>query len=103
MEFFETKGGHEFYFGTMPRIANSLERIAGALETAKAITVKQDSPRYETLCATLTGMADRLEEKGLSVSEQIQMLRDLGVADTVLKLIGYSEEDLQQGGDPDAE
>ena len=32
MEFHETKGGHEFYFGTMPRVAKALEKIAGALE-----------------------------------------------------------------------
>lgn len=31
-QFFETRMGHQFYEGTMPRIANALERIAVALE-----------------------------------------------------------------------
>ena len=32
MEFHETRGGHEFYFGTMPRVAKALEKIAENLE-----------------------------------------------------------------------
>ena len=31
-QFHETKGGHEFYFGTMPAISRSLRSIAGSLE-----------------------------------------------------------------------
>lgn len=31
-EFFQTRMGHTFYEGTMPRIAKALERIADALE-----------------------------------------------------------------------
>lgn len=38
MEFFETRGGHEFYYGTMPKIAKALEESAKALtENTKAI------------------------------------------------------------------
>ncbi len=34
MDFYQTKGGQQFYYGTMPRIAKALERIADVLEAS---------------------------------------------------------------------
>ena len=36
IDFFQTVMGRQFYDGTLPRIAKALERIANALEAAKA-------------------------------------------------------------------
>ena len=40
-EFHETIGGRRFYGGTMPRIADALERIAKSLENLKVKDVNQ--------------------------------------------------------------
>lgn len=49
-EFFETRMGHSFYNGTMPKIAKALEKIAEQLEVITvllhanlAATVKDDA------------------------------------------------------------
>jgi hypothetical protein len=43
MQFHETHGGHIFYQGTMPRIAERLDRIATALEKiAKSLTQNEN-------------------------------------------------------------
>jgi len=45
-DFHDTKGGYEFYYGTMPKIARALERIANALEViAKKLEEGQDVSR----------------------------------------------------------
>lgn len=39
-EFYETRMGHDFYFGTMPRIAKALEELV-AVEKEKVEIMKQ--------------------------------------------------------------
>ena len=36
MEFHETKGGHEFFYGTMPKLARAVEQLAKAMECYNA-------------------------------------------------------------------
>jgi hypothetical protein len=43
-KFFETKMGHQFYDGTMPRIAKALERIATAMEKQQQKAHEADDP-----------------------------------------------------------
>ena len=34
MEFFQTRGGHQFLFGTMPQLVKEIGRLADAIEKA---------------------------------------------------------------------
>ena len=52
-EFFETRMGHTFYDGTMPRIAKSLEQIAKQLEAASTPTLSPAAMREMGELATL--------------------------------------------------
>ena len=43
MEFFQTRGGHQFLFGTMPQLVKEIGRLADALE--KANKIAEETPR----------------------------------------------------------
>ena len=58
MEFFQSQMGYEFYQGTMPRIAESLERIANSLEKFDAQKIHEG---IEGLDIELTNIRDVLE------------------------------------------
>jgi hypothetical protein len=46
-DFHQTKGGHEFYYGTMPKIARALERIADSLEAIAKTMEEKHVPRRD--------------------------------------------------------
>lgn len=58
-EFFQTVMGHQFYDGTMPKIAKALERIAAALEQSNA-------PKNDLLTALvrITNQAEMMQADG---------------------------------------
>jgi hypothetical protein len=69
-DFYLTQGGHEFYFGTVPRIARALERIADALEKKSVIDCDHDWTPVQ-YGGMLSGLACKkcrvlLKEKDLS-------------------------------------
>jgi len=41
-DFFKTRAGMQFVQGTMPRIADALERIADAMELAQAVAESKE-------------------------------------------------------------
>ena len=65
MEFYETKGGHEFYFGTMPRVAKALEKIAENLEKGE----QKESPltKEKVLAAQRVLMDNGIEPDETSI------------------------------------
>ena len=62
VEFFQTVMGHAFYEGTMPQIAKSLSRIAGALEKANEQHERQEQEarRRKDAGEEHSGSADRI-------------------------------------------
>ncbi len=55
MDFHETRGGHEFLYGTMPKLAREVERLANAIEKlCELLYADQDNDATES--------ADRISE-----------------------------------------
>lgn len=66
LQFFETRMGKHFYEGQVPKLINSIEKLANAVEAAnRKLDVKQEAPAQAKMTIDLgSGVMLKVEKKG---------------------------------------
>ena len=59
MEFYETRGGHDFYYGTVPAIKKALEEQKKALEVQNGLLEEQNK-KLENLAYVMQEICDAI-------------------------------------------
>lgn len=80
-QFFETRMGHKYYEGTMPKIAKALERIADALEGRLHEPPPDESATPTAIASRAMRLASRSTGRVTYATDPLQPLHDLFVDD----------------------